>query len=109
VERGASGRPSAEYYEYRSVYDFLRSKGVMKECQASDHVHDAPAVEIEVRGADPDAAKERVKANLATTDGVWIEDKKPMAQWARDVAEFRATKTIAAMRKAIDARGGLAP
>lgn len=83
----------------------------MKECQASDHVHDAPAVEIEVRSADPDAArwKERVKANLATIDGVWIEDKKPMAQWARDVTEFRATKTIAAMRKAIDARGGLAP
>lgn len=100
-----------EYYEYNSVYNFLRSKGVMKEGQASDHIHDDPAVEIEVMGADPDAVrwKERVKANLATIDGVSIKDKKQMAQWARDVAEFRATKTIAAMQKAIETRGGLAP
>lgn len=100
-----------EYYEYNSVYDFLRKKGVMKEGQVKDFVHDDPAVEIEVMGADPDAVrwKERVKLNLATIDGVSIKDKKQMAQWAKDVAEFRATNTIAAMNKAIENKGGLAP
>ena len=100
-----------EYYEYNSVYDFLRKKGVMKEGLVSDNVHDDPAVEIEVMGADPDAVrwKERVKANLATIDGVSIKDKKQMAQWAKEVAEFRATNTVAAMQKAIANKGGLAP
>lgn len=100
-----------EYYEYNSVYDFLRKKGVMKESLASDNLHDDPAVEIEVMGADPDAVrwKERVKANLATIDGVSIKDRKQMAQWAKEVAEFRATNTVAAMQKAIANKGGLAP
>lgn len=100
-----------EYYEYDSVYGFLRQKGVMNEGQVNDHVHDDPAVEIEVMGADPAAVrwKERVKAGLATIDGVSIADRKKMATLARDVAEFRATKTVAAMKLAIEARGGLAP
>jgi len=100
-----------EYYEYTSVYDFLREKGVMKADAVSDNLHDDPAVEIEVMGADPDAVryKERVAAGLATIDGVSIQDTKQMAQWADEVAEFRATNTVAAMQKAIDSKGGLAP
>jgi creatinine amidohydrolase len=100
-----------EYYEYNSVYDFLRSKGVIRQDQVSDNLHDDIAVEIEVMGADPDAVrwKERVKANLATIDGVSIRDSKQMAALAKEVAEFRATRTVAAMQKAIDNKGGLAP
>lgn len=100
-----------EYYEYNSVYDFLRKKGVMKDGDVKDNVHDDPAVEIEVMGADPKAVRwaERVKAGKATIDGVSIADKAKMAEWAKDVAEFRATKTIAAMNKAIANKGKTTP
>jgi hypothetical protein len=100
-----------EYYEYSSVHDFLRRKGVMKEGLASDNVHDDPAVEIEVMGADPEAVrwKERVKLGLATIDGVSIADKDRIFALAKEVAEFRATKTIVAMDQAIASRGGLTP
>lgn len=101
-----------EYYEYNSVYDFLVGKGVMKKGQqGSDGVHDDPAVEIEVMGADPDAVrwKQRVKAGLATIDGVSVANKKRIDALAKEVAEFRATKTVAAMKKAVDSRGTIAP
>lgn len=100
-----------EYYEYNSVYDFLRKKGVMKEGMVSDNVHDDPAVEIEVMGADPKAVRwaERVKAGKATIDGVSIADKDLIFALAKEVAEFRATKTIAAMKKAIAAKGKPTP
>ncbi|MET0280340.1 MAG: creatininase family protein [Steroidobacteraceae bacterium] len=100
-----------DYYEYSSVHDFLRRKGVMKEGLVSDNVHDDPAVEIEVMGADPEAVrwKERVKLGLATIDGVSIADKDRVLALAREVAEFRATRTIAAMDQAIANRGGLSP
>lgn len=100
-----------EYYEYSSVHDFLRSKGVMKEGLASDHLHDDPAVEIEVMGADPEAVRwrQRVKAGLATIDGVSIANKKRILALSKEVAEFRAAKTVAAIQKAVESRGGLAP
>jgi creatinine amidohydrolase len=100
-----------EYYDYDPVYDFLKRKGVMKQEHGTDGLHDDAAVEIEVMGADPDAVrwKERVKAGLATIDGVSVADRKRMATLAKEVAEFRATRTIAAMQKAIESRGGLAP
>lgn len=98
-----------EYYEYKPVHDFLRSKGVMKEGLASDHLHDDPAVEIEVMGADPDLVrwKERVKAGLATIDGVSIADKDRMIALSREVAELRAARTVAAIGAAVANRGGL--
>ena len=100
-----------EYYEYRTVQEFVKKQAGLKDGLPSDNVHDELAVEIEVMGADLDAVRynERVKAGLATIDGVSIADKKKMLALAKDVAEFRAVKTIAAMKKAIDTRGGLSP
>jgi len=100
-----------EYYEYATVQEFVKERAGVKDGLPSDNIHDELAVEIEVMGADLDAVryKERVKAGLATIDGVSIADKNKMLKLAKDVANFRATKTIAAMKQAVATRGGLSP
>lgn len=99
-----------EYYEYAPVQEFVKRKAGVKDGLPSDNIHDDLAVEIEVMGADLDAVRwsERVKAGLATIDGVSIADKEPMLALAKEVAQFRATRTIAAMKKAIENRSGVA-
>ncbi len=98
----------AEYYDYESVEEFLRQKGVMKpKGSPIDELHDDPSITHNMIVADPDSVRwaARVKAGKATIDGVSIADKEKALQIGREVVEFRANATAALIKKAIAAKG----
>jgi creatinine amidohydrolase len=96
-----------EYYDYEAVLAFLEQKGVIKKGAPVDELHDDPATTLNMFVTDPESVRwsARVKAGKATIDGVSIADKNEAAQWGREIVEFRATATAAAIRKAIAAKG----
>ena len=49
--------------------------------------------------------EQRVKVGKATIDGVNIADKAKATEIAKKIVEFRATKTVEAIRKAIANKG----
>jgi creatinine amidohydrolase/Fe(II)-dependent formamide hydrolase-like protein len=98
----------AEYYDYESVEDFLRQKGVMrKKGEPTDGLHDDPTITLNMLVADPNSVRwdARVKAGKATIDGVSIADKEKALQLGREIVEFRANATTALIKKAIAAKG----
>jgi creatinine amidohydrolase len=97
-----------EYYDYESVEEFLRQKGVMrKKGEPIDELHDDPTITMNMIVADPESVRwtARVKANKATIDGVSIADKEKAIQLGREIVEFRANATAALIKKAIAAKG----
>ena len=97
-----------EYYDYESVEEFLRQKGVMrKKGGPIDELHDDPSITLNMIVADPESVRwsARVKAGKATIDGVSIADKEKAIQLGREVVEFRASATAALIKKAIAAKG----
>lgn len=96
-----------EYYDYESVEEFLRQKGVMKPKGAPiDELHDDPSITMNMMVADPESVRwsARVKAGKATIDGVSIADKEKALQIGREIVEYRANATAAAIKKAIAAK-----
>ncbi|MGE0284604.1 MAG: creatininase family protein [Rhizobiaceae bacterium] len=97
-----------EYYDYESVEDFLREKGIMKPKGAPiDELHDDPTITMNMMVADPESVRwsARVKAGKATIDGVSIADKDKAIQIGKEIVEFRATRTAELIKKAIAAKG----
>lgn len=97
-----------EYYDYESVEEFLRQKGVMrKKGEPIDELHDDPTITVNMMVTDPESVRwsARVKAGKATIDGVSIADKEKALQIGREVVEFRANATAALIKKAIAAKG----
>jgi creatinine amidohydrolase len=97
-----------EYYDYESVEEFLRQKGVMKpKGSPTDELHDDPSITLNMMVADPESVRwsARVKAGKATIDGVSIADKEKALQIGREIVEFRASATAELIKKAIAAKG----
>ncbi|MCA0377635.1 MAG: creatininase family protein [Gemmatimonadetes bacterium] len=96
-----------EYYDYASVSEYMKTKGMTE--GASDNLHDDIAITLNMWMDDPKSVRfeERVKAGKATINGVSIADKKKNAEWGKQIIEFRATKTIEAINKAIANKGTL--
>jgi creatinine amidohydrolase len=97
-----------EYYDYASVHAMLREGGFMpKEETKSDGLHDDPGIALNMFITDPKSIRyeQRVKAGKATIDGVSLADKAKSTEWAKKIVEFRATKTVAAIQKAIASKG----
>jgi hypothetical protein len=97
-----------EYYDYASVHAMLREGGFMpKEATKSDGLHDDPGIALNMFITDPKSIRfeQRVKAGKATIDGVSLADKAKSTEWAKKIVEFRATKTVAAIQKAIASKG----
>ena len=94
-----------EYYDYAAVMKYLNELGVMKEGQKGDGLHDDPAISLNMLIADPSSVRweQRVKANLATINGVSIADKATSLEVAKKIVEFRANVTVEAIKKAIAA------
>jgi creatinine amidohydrolase len=97
-----------EYYDYASVHKMLRDAGFMRpEGEKTDGLHDDPGIALNMFITDPKSIRyeQRVKAGKATIDGVSLADKAKSTEWAKKVVEFRATKTVAAIQKAIASKG----
>jgi creatinine amidohydrolase len=90
-----------EYYDYASVAKFMEGKGVKE--GASDNMHDDPIITLNMFIDDPNSVRydARVKAGKATINGVNIADRKKNTELAKQIVEFRATKTIEAINKKI--------
>jgi len=95
-----------EYYDYAGVLRYLVELGVYKP-NVSDHIHDDPAISLNMFNTDPNTIRweQRVKLGKATIDGVDIADKAMATAIAKKIVEFRATKTVEAIRKAIANKG----
>jgi creatinine amidohydrolase/Fe(II)-dependent formamide hydrolase-like protein len=96
-----------EHYDYNSVDRLLRELGVTKEGQPSDGLHDDPGITLNMFVTDPKSVRyeERVKAGLATINGVSIADKNKNLEIGKKIVDMRATNTAAAIKKAIENKG----
>ena len=96
-----------EYYDYASVAKYMAYRGL--EAGKSDGLHDDPVITLNMFAADPSSVRyqARVVAGHATIDGVSIADRVATLELAREVVDFRAKRTVAAIHKAITNRATL--
>jgi creatinine amidohydrolase/Fe(II)-dependent formamide hydrolase-like protein len=96
-----------QHYDYSSVDRLLRELGVTKEGQAGDGLHDDPGITMNMMMTDPNSVRweARVKAGLATINGVSIADKAKALEIGKKIVEMRATNTAAAIKAAIANKG----
>ena len=96
-----------EYYTYSVVADYMDKNGIVDSCRES--MHDDPIITLNMYSADPKSVRyaERVKAGMASIQGVSIADAKKNAELAKKIVDFRAGYTIDAMQKAIANKGTL--
>ena len=94
-----------EYYDYASVQKFMADKGIVE--GKSDGMHDDPIITLNMFIDDPNSVRydARVKAGKATINGVSLADRAKITAQAKQIVEFRATKTVDAINKAIAAGG----
>jgi hypothetical protein len=73
---------------------------------ASDNMHDDPIITLNMFIDDPNSVRfnERVKAGKATINGVDVSNKAKNTELAKQIVEFRATKTVEAINKLIAAK-----
>jgi len=69
----------------------------------SDGLHDEPVITMNIMATDPEAVRHsaRVKAGLATIDGVSVADLEKTLAISRAIVDYRATVTVDAIRKAL--------
>jgi hypothetical protein len=72
----------------------------------SDNMHDDPIISLNMFIDDPNSIRfnERVKAGKASINGVAISDKAKNTALAKQIVEFRATQTVAAINRLIAAK-----
>ena len=94
-----------EYYTYAEVAKYMTGHGIVD--GQSDNMHDDPIITLNMFIDDPNSVRydARVKAGKASINGVSIADKAKNTALAKQIVEFRATQTVAAINKAI-ASGG---
>ena len=96
-----------EYYDYASVAKFMAGHGIVE--GKSDGLHDDPIITLNMFVTDPKSVRydERVKAGKAAINGVDLSDRAKATALAKQVVEFRAEHTAAAIKKAIAHKGTL--
>jgi creatinine amidohydrolase/Fe(II)-dependent formamide hydrolase-like protein len=94
----------AEYYDYAGVAAYMKSHGIVD--GASDNMHDDPIITLNMFADDPNSVRynERVKAGKASINGVSVADKAKNTALARQIVEFRATRTVDAINRLIAAK-----
>jgi creatinine amidohydrolase/Fe(II)-dependent formamide hydrolase-like protein len=90
-----------EYYTYSDVAKYMTGHGIVD--GKSDNMHDDPIISLNMFNTNPDTIRydARVKAGKASINGVNIADKAKNAALAKQIVEYRATVTVAAINKAI--------
>lgn len=96
-----------EYYTYNVVGDYMEKMGIVDTCR--DQLHDDAVITLNMYNTDPKSVRydERVKAGKATINGVDLSDRAKATALAKQIVEFRANHTVAAMNKAIANKGTL--
>jgi len=96
-----------EYYTYSVVTKHFEDQGALPKNRKSDGMHDDPIITLNMFIDDPKSVRydERVKAGKASIDGVSIADRAVATDLAKKIVAFRADHTIAAINKAIAAKG----
>lgn len=94
-----------EYYDYNSVAKYMEGNGIVP--GKSDAMHDDPIITLNMFIDDPNSVRydARVKAGKAAINGHSIADRAKATAQAKQIVEFRATKTVEAIHKAIAAKG----
>jgi creatinine amidohydrolase/Fe(II)-dependent formamide hydrolase-like protein len=98
----------AEYYDYAGVMKYMTEHGITQ-AVPGDALHDDPIIALNMFATDPKSIRydARVKAGKAFINGVSLADRAKATAWAKQIVDFRATTTVAAINKAI-ANGGKA-
>lgn len=80
----------------------LRDLGVVREGQPSDGLHDSPGITLNMMLTDLSSVRwaERVKTRQAHINGVSIADLPTSLEWARQIVEARANRTVEAIERA---------
>jgi creatinine amidohydrolase len=104
-----NGRPVVahipEYYTYNVVSDHMKQNGLVS--TKSDNLHDDPIISLNMFVDDPNSIRfaERVRAGLATINGVSIADWAENLERGARIVDFRADYTVDAIRRAIGSTG----
>lgn len=91
-----------EYYDYDAVDAWLRSQGIK---QVPEGIHDDFAITAMMMTVDPNAvrAEQRIAAGRFRINGVDLAPAEKTIEWGRKIVEFRANRTVEAIRKVIEA------
>jgi creatinine amidohydrolase/Fe(II)-dependent formamide hydrolase-like protein len=100
-----------EYYNApEGTPNVLRGLGVVKDGMPDDGLHDSPGITLNMLLSDPNSIRwyERVQAGKATINGVDLSNLSQSLEWARQIVDARATRTVDVIRRSI-AHGGTLP
>ena len=88
-----------EYYDLQGVTDWLESQGIKEK---DEELHDEVAIEAVMASVDPTLirAKQRIAKGKFSINGVTLAPLEKTVALGKRVAEFRAQKTVEAIRKA---------
>jgi creatinine amidohydrolase len=88
-----------EYYDLQGVTDWLESQGIKEKEEA---LHDEVAMEAVMASVDPTLirAKQRIAAGKFSINGVDLSPLDKTVALGKRIAEFRAKKTVEAIREA---------
>ena len=90
----------AEYYDFPAVDEFLVKNGIE---QTPEGWHDDFGMTATMMSVDRDSVRtdQRIEAGKASINGVDLEQIKETLKWVRRIINFRARRTVAAIKKAI--------
>jgi creatinine amidohydrolase len=96
-----------DYYTYNVVMKHFEDQGLLPKDRKLEGMHDDPVITLNMFIDDPNSVRydARVKAGKASIDGVSIADKAKATDFAKKIVAFRADYTVAAINKAIAAKG----
>src|SRR5204863_270484 len=90
----------AEYYDDDVLAPWLEKQGLK---QADEGLHDDFIMEAQMMVVDPSTVrmKQRIAAGRFRINGVDLAPAEKTIEWGRKIVEYRASLTVAAIRKAI--------
>ena len=88
-----------EYYDYGGLGKWLKEQGIH---EVSEGFHDDFAMEAQMLLVDPVTVrmKERIAAGKFRINGVDLAPVEKTIEWGRKIVDYRADRTVAAIRKA---------
>jgi creatinine amidohydrolase len=90
----------ADYYDDGDVAKWLAAQGLK---EVDEGLHDDFMMEAQMMVVDPTTVrmKERIAAGRFRINGIELAPAEKTVEWGRKIVEFRADKTVAAIRKAL--------
>jgi creatinine amidohydrolase len=91
----------ADYYDDGDVAKWLAGQGLK---EVDEGLHDDFMMEAQMMTVDPSTVrmKERLAAGRFRINGIDLAPAEKTVEWGRKIVEFRAERTVAAIRKALE-------